>query len=341
MGGQLERCPNTGGLHYQLWVITPSNYRWTRLRKELGNYWFRPFKCVKQSTFTDWQTYCNKEGSRVTDPSFTTIKVLVGPDFKPGKKGRGARTDVDNINSFALQVLRENPSFSQKAVLKLVSLKFPAEFGRMSVGVERFVNMHHVPFIVNPDFLPWLWQSQLLAITKVPAPVTCRTIYFVRGVTGNEGKSALVDFMVQQHGVERVAQLNGTDISNMAFAVANMDEAPQVVIVDIPRTSPRGMWSSIMYMCENLANRKIFSGKYVSKFVMLPIRPHIVVCCNELPSDLGTMLSKDRVVVWDVSRPRHVTRIINGATELVEEDVAPRIGGIEAVAAEPFSAFTK
>jgi hypothetical protein len=337
--GQLERCPTTGKLHYQLAIAAPRNYRWERLRKEIGPYWY---KLCQGGSFAKWMAYCTKDKTRVTDDVLNQwVHFERGTMPKATVLGRGARADVQGINSYALEVLAAEPMLSKAAVLSKVSRKFPDEFGRMSVGVERFINLHHKPYVEFLDLVPRLWQSRLLAITHTPAAVGERSIYFVRDSKGGAGKSTLVDLLFKQHGMSNVCCLMGADPKAMAYVISQMSEAPSVVICDIPRTVIKSVWVSVMFILEQLANRKVFSDKYVSQFVMLPKRPHIIVVCNDLPPELPAMLSHDRVVVWDVCAPRNVTRVINGATELVEDDPAPVVGGIEACQVEPFSAFTK
>ena len=129
------------------------------------------------------------------------------------------------------------------------------------------------------------WQARLQSLLE-QAPDS-RTIVFVIGFSGNEGKSWFVDWWHFNHP-STTQVINPSKKNDMAFA---LDEDKTVFFFDAPR-SKQGEF--IQYdILEELKNGRVFSPKYESG--MKYFNPaHVVVMMNEEPEE--SKLSVDRVL---------------------------------------------
>lgn len=211
--------------------------------------------------------YCSKDGDT---RSFGTI---------PTRNASGKRTDLDDfkasVNSgvYDLRALRDTHSE--------VMAKYP-RFCSDYVRDRR-------PIRSVPEHPLKDWQQRLLDVLEgVP---NSRTINFVVGLSGNEGKSWFCDYY-HYHHQETTQVINPSKKNDMAYA---LDESKSVFFFDAPR-SKQGEF--IQYdILEELKNGRVFSPKYESGMKYFN-DSHVVVMMNEEPD--YEKLSSDRYEVWNV-----------------------------------------
>lgn len=129
------------------------------------------------------------------------------------------------------------------------------------------------------------WQIDLLKmLDDKPHP---RHIYWFYDPVGGTGKTEIAKWLAINKG----AIVLGGKGSDMKDAISRCDNYPEIIIIDVPRSSH----DFISYQgIEEVKNGIFFSGKYESKMVMGPI-PHLIVLSNQLPDT--DKLSADR---WQI-----------------------------------------
>lgn len=137
------------------------------------------------------------------------------------------------------------------------------------------------------------WQQSILDMIKNPPHK--RKIYWYWEPTGNVGKSFLVKYICMTHTVI-IGEGKMADVFNQINTIMtddkkNVGKIPQIIIIDVPRTSIE----FINYaMIEKVKNGCIYSGKYEGGICIFPI-PHIIVFANEEPK--LSALSADRLEI--------------------------------------------
>lgn len=118
---QLERCPDTGREHIQLYVEYTSRQRRSRLSAILG-FGRTAHGDPRRGSPEQAAAYCSKEETRVAGP------WTVGEDVRslPSRQGRGKRTDLDEV----VQALQEGKSSGD------VALAHPKAFVLHHRGIE-------------------------------------------------------------------------------------------------------------------------------------------------------------------------------------------------------------
>lgn len=131
------------------------------------------------------------------------------------------------------------------------------------------------------------WQKQVIdIISKEPDD---RKIFWFWEPEGNSGKTTFCKYLAIHYG----ACILGGKSADMKNAIATMAKYPQIIVIDVPRSS----FDYISYQgIEEIKNGMFFSGKYESKMVIGPV-PHLIVFANETPDT--AKLSADR---WQVYR---------------------------------------
>lgn len=118
-----------------------------------------------------------------------------------------------------------------------------------------------------------------------------RNIHWFYEKTGGWGKSVLAKFMVDCMGAMLVQGANNDILCGIQKYIEQNEEAPKIIIFDIPRTNE----NHISYQAiESIKNGMFFSGKYESGMCRFN-SPHILVFANETPN--YSKLSKDRWIV--------------------------------------------
>lgn len=144
------------------------------------------------------------------------------------------------------------------------------------------------------------WQREILKITEEEPDD--RTIHWYWDKKGNVGKSALVKYLVVNHGAMLISG-KSADIKYQIATVKNK-EYPDIILYDIPRTSEGYINYSAM---EEIKNGVFASSKYESQMIIMP-SPHIICFANFEPN-LDSM-SKDRWKVTKLRKPKSLIQKI-------------------------------
>lgn len=136
------------------------------------------------------------------------------------------------------------------------------------------------------------WQVQLRKeLEEVPDD---RTIHWVYGPEGNEGKSTFVKCLMRKGWV----MVNAGAAADMKYQYIQQGMTKNMV-VDIPRKVQGVHYSAIYALVEEVKNRLITSTKYRPVQVVDVRRVHVVVMSNKKPD--MEMLSRDRICLHDLS----------------------------------------
>lgn len=119
---QLERCPDTGNLHYQCYVELHKVMRWNRLKRIIGDDGMHIES--REGTRDEAREYCMKEDTRVDGP------------WEYGKwiSGSGHRSDLDEVAE----------KLKTKSI-KDVALEFPGTYVKYHKGLEKFKELLYEP----------------------------------------------------------------------------------------------------------------------------------------------------------------------------------------------------
>lgn len=136
-------------------------------------------------------------------------------------------------------------------------------------------------------------------------PVFGREIHWYWERTGGWGKSILCKYLVDQMGALVVQGASKDVLCGIARWIEKNDEAPRMVVFDIPRVNQGHVSYQAM---EAIKNGCFFSGKYESGMVRFN-SPHILVFANEPPE--RTKLSQDRWCVFALRDESEVENEVN------------------------------
>jgi hypothetical protein len=143
------------------------------------------------------------------------------------------------------------------------------------------------PLCILTEGMLFPWQKQVIDI--IGREPDDRKIFWFWEPEGNSGKTTFCKYLAIHYG----ACILGGKSADMKNAIATMAKYPQIIVIDVPRSS----FDYISYQgIEEIKNGMFFSGKYESKMVIGPV-PHLIVFANETPDT--TKLSADR---WQVIR---------------------------------------
>lgn len=255
--GQLEQCPETQRLHWQLYVEVDPQQRLSALQRVF------PTCHVERRGGTQAEAiaYVTKEETRVRPP------VVYGT---PRVSHQGQRTDLED----AIELLKAGG-------LKRVARDAPAAFVKYAGGLEKLEEaLRDKP--TDPDFEPRPWQGDILRLVEGPA--NDRTIIWVYDEEGNKGKSRLTRHLVFEH---EAVLLTGK-LADMAYTY----NSEPIVIFDVPRTAVEHM-KHLFTFAEMLKNGMVHSTKYVPRVKYFK-PPHVIFFAN-IPAPEGTW-SADRLM---------------------------------------------
>lgn len=140
------------------------------------------------------------------------------------------------------------------------------------------------------------WQQQVIdIINKSP---DSRTIHWFWEPRGNVGKTYLCKWLAIQHNII-LASGKKADIFNQVKTWFDNNEEgtyPQIVILDVPRTST----DYVSYEAiECLKNGMLYSGKYEGGICLFP-HPHVICFANSPPNLFK--LSSDRWSIVEINQ---------------------------------------
>jgi len=121
-----------------------------------------------------------------------------------------------------------------------------------------------------------------------------RNIYWFYEEIGGWGKSILAKYMVDCMGAMLVQGANNDILCGIQKYIELNEEAPKIIIFDIPRTNENHISFQAI---EAIKNGMFFSGKYESGMCRFN-SPHILVFANETPD--CSKLSQDRWIIEEL-----------------------------------------
>lgn len=254
-----ETCPDTGRKHMQGWVTFPSNKRLGALKELCAVCHWEPMKGTEHQSFT----YCSKE------------LHYYAYGREPSAAKQGQRRDLEA----AIE------SFAQEGKKK-ACLEHAGAMAKFYKGIEYVVAGQKDPPVILPLATMRDWQENLAKDLFKDA--NDRTIFWVRGTKGGEGKSAMVRHLIATRGA---IALEGK-VADMAF----MYNGEPIVCFDITRAQAE-VSDHLYSFAEKLKNGFIISTKYESKSKFFKA-PHVVFFANkDCPAGV---FSEDRVVLIDL-----------------------------------------
>jgi len=273
---QLERCPTTQRLHWQGYIKFS---RPVSLQFIKQSFPILEKAHLEQRRGTDAQArdYCAKEDTRQLGP------FEVGS--WAGKQGQ--RSD---LATYAEAVRKHaQAGMTWKAACRQLAEEFPGTHMRFrSHGQGLFQDSQPEMESEALDRPLTAWQQ--LIIDTVSGTANRRTIHWVCGPTGGEGKSRMAMHLVMEH---EAILLTGR-VQDMAHAYKE-NPAP-VVVFDLPRTQIEHM-DHLYSFAESLKNGCIFSSKYNSSQITFR-SPHVIFFANCQP-DMDKW-SADRYHIIDI-----------------------------------------
>lgn len=199
-------------------------------------------------------SYCSKDESRVAGP------WTYG---EPLKRGSNKRKVMDRYNEDPDEMKMEDPDLYLRCNARRLEMEY-----MKSNGPERL----------------YTWQEELhQMLTEEPDD---RSIIWVYGPEGNEGKSTFAKEMIKR----KYFYTPGGKTENILY-LYSMDPERSVVF-DIPRCSKDMINYSVIEMIKN----GVFSStKYRPVDIRIVKKRHVVVMCNEMPD--VTKISQDRIKI--------------------------------------------
>lgn len=258
-----ECAPTTGTPHLQGYVEWNAACRFQTCKNRLGP---RVSVRIARADAAANRTYCTKEGD------FEEIGECP-------TRGQGRRTDLERFFDWADEFGRENgrpPTTPEVArVHPTIAVRYPRCLEVIRLRCERSL-FHHQP-------QPREWQQRLY--DDLVAEPDDRKIKFVVDPTGGLGKSWFVRWFLDQHPSD-CQVFRPARVQDIAHAVR---VRTKYFFFDVPRN---GMEFLQFQVLEQLKDRLIFSPKYQSTTKQLLSVPHVVVFCNEHPTE--SEMSNDR-----------------------------------------------
>lgn len=136
------------------------------------------------------------------------------------------------------------------------------------------------------------WQEMMNDMLNAQADD--RSIVYVLGKQGNEGKSKFIDYYCAMHPEDAVFVGNGksSDMSEMLYHQLKYKEKVRVVLMNQTRTEVDFMNYSFF---EHLKDGKVYKVKYNSQGINIGCTPHVIIFTNQLPDFSEKMhFSEDR-----------------------------------------------
>lgn len=266
---QQEKCPSTEKVHYQGFFILKRSQRLTWLKKNVSVKWhMEPAKGNNEQN----RSYCSKDDSRIAGPwSYGTF----------AEKGSNKRKVMERFQEDPDELRRSDPKIYRRCLADVVNSRF------------------------NDVTLPKLdrqWQIELRQFIDHGADD--RTICWVYGSAGNEGKSTFAKKLIQ----EGWFYSRGGKQDDVLYQYL---EHGGHAVFDLPRDKQ----DYVSYSClEAIKDRIVICNKYEPVRVNYDNKVHVIVMANFMPpmedvyDDKGkivqkAMLSSDRLVLIECYKP--------------------------------------
>ena len=138
------------------------------------------------------------------------------------------------------------------------------------------------------------WQKEVVKFIERPCE---RSIFWIMGTKGNEGKSFIQKYICQQYGMRRAikSEIN-TRKEDIAYTLTeHMLTCKDIFLFNLLRS-----YSCVAYgLLENLKDGYLMSSKYRSKSLKIKTPKTVMVFSNSLP--FMSQLSKDRWKIFEIN----------------------------------------
>lgn len=261
--GQLERCPTTDKLHWQLYVRT-KKIRPAGARKLMPH--CNVERCISQKGL---EAYVHKEESRVRGPYEWGVK----PTF-----GQGKRTDLAAaIETWKLHGKRK------------ACEEHPSACARYFKGIELVVEACK-PIYVPPSIQLRPYQASF--VERFLKDDSDRHIYWVTDYVGNMGKSTTARYLQDNHGA--IIYMADAKYADLAHTY-NLEP---IVVFDLGKSGKGEISKDMALFLEGIKNGLIQKTKYESKMLRFP--PAKVLVFSNTSAPVHTW-SDDRLIItfWD------------------------------------------
>lgn len=263
---QLEKCPTTGALHWQIFMRFKTNTSHERVKQCFASDLTDPAVGGKPPTVQGRtgpidraRDYCAKEETRVMGP------------FEHGHYNiQGHRSDLGSFT--AAVIARADAGEDWLEARRALSREFGSTFLRFAKHAEYVFNCNATT-TADDDFVPRPWQREFLR--KLAPTPDRRTIFWVYDEAGGKGKSRLGLHLICNHN----AMVLSGRVADMAYAY--MEQKSRIVVFDVTRTQTENL-KHLYSFAESLKNGYFFNSKYNSRSVVFK-PPHVVFFANVRP----------------------------------------------------------
>jgi len=266
---QQEKCPSTGKLHYQGFLVLNGPQRLSYLKSNINNGYH--WELAKGNNEQN-RDYCTKEDTRIAGPWEFGVFA---------KQGSNKRKIMEQFENDSEELRYSDPKKYRRCLAVVVNKRFND--------------------VILPSF-DRSWQVQLLSL--VGGEPDSRTIIWVYGSEGNEGKSTFAKGLIQQGWFYS----RGGKADDVLYQYI---EHGGNAVFDIPRDKEEYINFSTM---EAIKDRIIICNKYEPVRINYDNYVHLVVMANFLPclsdeyDEKGKvvkkqLISRDRVVIIECKEP--------------------------------------
>lgn len=300
--GQLELCPTTGRVHWQLAFVFTDPKRMKGALATVAPYFqderegapaIKPHAEAMIRTPAEARAYCLKVDTRWTLEGCPS-SFDHGAAVASRSKGKGSRTDLQF--SEAAAVLNDGGE-------RALAISHPALMATHMEGIRLLADALAPPVAMAmlDGLRPHQFQHELLALAREPPDA--RAVHFVLDPTGGRGKST-VAAQIHADNPDHAVMLS-YDVP-MRDSVHLFTRATRVVVCNLPRGAPQSRsfvrdWGFLLGAVESIKDRVLMVQKYHSKNLLLERSPHVIIFANELVSVSG--LTLDRPIIWLLSEP--------------------------------------
>lgn len=263
---QLERCPETQNLHYQVYVGFNKNVRFNYLQNLLKTDGHSLRLYVRRGKHAQAMAYCTKEETCVDECKFIDYDENDAPE-------QGRRTDLET----PCEELKKGRLLSE------VALEFPIEFVKYSNGLQRLEKIiKRKKFVTDKkEVILRDWQREVLE--KLDSQDERKILWIVDG-KGNQGKSWLAKYLV----TNKICFFSdGGNYKDLSYAY----DFQEYAVFDFPRTTEQNIPYDFI---EKLKDGCLFVSKYESESKFF--KSVKVICFSNFYPDI-TKMSSDRWVV--------------------------------------------
>ncbi len=253
---QLERCPDTGRRHVQLYCHFDSQIGRRSVQRRLG---LPGAHCEKQrGTPAQAAAYCKKEESRIDGPwEYGTC-----PE-------QGHRSDLDILH----QAVLEGRGF--KSIFDDIETFRPA--ARAHGALRHWIQLREADALdkryKGPQITLVRWQRQLIATLQSEEPKE-RRIFWIWSTTSSTGKSTLMRWIRKNC----CATTGAWDLKDFLFSYRSVPA--KIILFNLPRHQT--LDDAKLKVLEALSDGGyLLSTKYES--CEIPVTAHIVVFANVAP----------------------------------------------------------